>query len=290
MRPRRSMLFAPASDLRKAEKAMSLEADGVILDLEDAVAVSEKVRARSLALDMLGRAGGKAVYVRVNSVTSPFVVGDLLAVMGGRPSGIMLPKAESAEEVQRVDWLMSQLEKEYALPPGKVELIPLIETARGVINAYEIACACARVKCLAFGAIDYTLDIGTSLSAEGNEIFYARAHLVVASRAAGCEPPIDTVFPDLKNFEGFARECRFARGMGYQGKLVIHPSQIGPANEIFSPTQKEIEYARKVVEAFEKAESEGVAAVQLEGKFIDYPVAAWARRVLEVASRLGCKN
>jgi len=286
MKPRRSLLFAPASDLRKAEKALSLDADGVILDLEDAVALAEKIKARSLALDVLGRAGGKAVYVRVNGVASPFLVGDLMAVMGGRPAGIVLPKAESAEEVKRVDWLMGQLEKEYEIP-DQIELIPLIETARGVINAYEIAAAGARVKCLAFGAVDYTLDIGTSLSAEGDEIFYARAHLVVASRAAGREAPIDTVYPDLKNPEGLARECRLARRLGYQGKLVIHPAQIGPVNEIFSPTEKEIAYARRVVEAFREAESRGVAAVQLEGKFIDYPVAVWAERILAIAGCLG---
>ncbi|RKO67261.1 HpcH/HpaI aldolase/citrate lyase family protein [Desulfofundulus salinus] len=286
-KPLRSFLFAPASDLRKVDKALSLDADAVILDLEDAVAVSEKVRARSLVLDVLGRTSREGIYVRVNGVNTRWIVGDLMAVVGGRPAGIMLPKAEDAEEVRRVDWLIGQLEREYGLPTGEMELIPLVETARGVMNAYEVATSCPRVKRLAFGAVDYTLDICTSLTGQGTEIFYARSHLVVASRAAGIEGPIDTVYPNIKDEEGLAEECRLVRSLGFAGKLVIHPAQLGPVNEIFSPTPREIDYAAKVAQAFAQAEAEGIAAVQLEGKFIDYPVAAWARRTLAIARALG---
>ncbi|AEG14931.1 CoA ester lyase [Desulfofundulus sp. TPOSR] len=286
-KPLRSFLFAPASDLRKVDKALSLDADAVILDLEDAVAVSEKVRARSLVLDVLGRMNREGIYVRVNGVNTRWIVGDLMAVVGGRPAGIMLPKAEDAEEVRRVDWLIGQLEREYGLPAGEMELIPLVETARGVMNAYEVATSCPRVKRLAFGAVDYTLDIGISLTGQGTEIFYARSHLVVASRAAGIEGPIDTVYPNIKDEEGLAEECRLVRSLGFAGKLVIHPAQLGPVNEIFSPTPREIDYAAKVAQAFAQAEAEGIAAVQLEGKFIDYPVAAWARRTLAIARALG---
>ncbi len=281
MKPYRSALFVPSSDLRKAEKALSLNADCIILDLEDAVAISEKSNARSIALDILTRASNKAIYVRINGIYTPFVLNDLMVVMKGNPAGIILPKAESKEEILRVDWLLSQLENEYKLSLGRVGLIPLIETAKGVLNAYEIASACTRVRCLAFGSIDYTLDIGTSMSAEGQEIFYARAHLVVVSRAAKCGAPIDTVYPEIRNVDGMRAESILARQLGFQGKLVIHPSQIEIANEIFSPTEKEIEYARKVIKAFKEAESQGIAAVQIEGKFIDYPVAAWAQKVLD---------
>jgi len=281
VKPYRSALFVPSSDLRKAEKALSLNADCIILDLEDAVAISEKSNARSIALDILTRASNKAIYVRINGIYTPFVLNDLMVVMKGNPAGIILPKAESKEEILRVDWLLSQLENEYKLSLGRVGLIPLIETAKGVLNAYEIASACTRVRCLAFGSIDYTLDIGTSMSAEGQEIFYARAHLVVVSRAAKCGAPIDTVYPEIRNVDGMRAESILARQLGFQGKLVIHPSQIEIANEIFSPTEKEIEYARKVIKAFKEAESQGIAAVQIEGKFIDYPVAAWAQKVLD---------
>lgn len=285
--PLRSLLFAPATDLRKVDKALSLDADATILDLEDAVAVSEKVRARSLVVDVLSRARRAGVYVRVNGVNTPWVVGDLLAVVGNRPAGIMLPKAESPEEVRRVDWLIGQLEQEYGLLPAEIELIPLIESARGVAGAGAVASSCPRVKRLAFGAVDYTLDMGIKLTGTGQELFYARSQLVVASRAAGLEGPIDTVFINLQDEAGLREECRVVRELGFSGKLVIHPAQIAPVNEIFSPAPGEIEYAAKVVRAFAEAEALGVAAVQLEGRFIDYPVAAWARRILSIARGLG---
>ena len=283
---RRSFLFAPATDLRKVDKALSLDADAVIIDLEDAVAVSEKVRARSLVVDVLSRVRRDGIYIRVNGVNTPWILGDIMAVLGNRPAGIMLPKAECQEEVRRVDWLIGQLEMEYALPPGKIELIPLVETARGVANAGAVASSGSRVRRLAFGAVDYTLDMGIRLTEEGHELFYARSQLAVASRAAGIEGPIDTVNIDLKDEARLRSDCRLARQLGFAGKLVIHPAQIAPVNEAFAPTPAEIEYAAKVVRAFDKAEAAGVATVQLEGKFIDYPVAAWARRVLSIAQTL----
>ncbi len=286
-RLRRSFLFAPATDLRKVDKALSLDADAVIIDLEDAVAVSEKVRARSLVVDVLSRVRRDGVYIRVNGVNTPWILGDIMAVLGNRPAGIMLPKAECQEEVRRVDWLIGQLEIEYALPPGNIELIPLVETARGVANAGAVASSGPRVRRLAFGAVDYTLDMGIVLTDEGRELFYARSQLAVASRAAGIEGPIDTVNIDLKDEARLRKDCQLARQLGFSGKLVIHPAQIAPVNEAFSPTPAEIEYAARVVRAFDKAEAAGVAAVQLDGKFIDYPVAAWARRVLGIAQTLG---
>jgi citrate lyase subunit beta / citryl-CoA lyase len=284
---RRSFLFAPSTDLRKVDKALSLDADAVIIDLEDAVAVSEKVRARSLVVDVLSRIRRDGIYIRVNGINTPWLSGDIMAVLGNHPTGIMLPKAECPEEVRRVDWLIGQLEMEYDLTPGKIELIALVETARGVANANAVASCCPRVKRLAFGAVDYTLDMGIGQTDEGQELFYARSQLAVASRAAGLEGPIDTVFTNLKDETGLRKECEVARQLGFSGKLVIHPGQIGPVNEAFSPTAREIEYAAKVVQAFDKAEASGVAAVQLDGKFIDYPVAAWARRILSTARTLG---
>lgn len=289
-RPLRSFLFAPATDLHKVDKALSLDADAVILDLEDAVAISEKTRARGLVVDILSRVTRQSIYVRVNGITTPWVVGDLMAVVGNRPAGIMLPKAECAEEVRHVDWLLGRLETEYALPEGGMELIPLVETARGITEARNIAGSCARVKRLAFGAVDYTLDMGIKLTGKGDELFYARSGLVVGSRAAGIEGPIDTVYVNLKDEAGLREECRLARTLGFSGKLVIHPAQIGPVNAAFSPDANEIQYAARVVRAFEEAEAAGVAGVQLEGKFIDYPVAAWARRVLSTARALGLEE
>lgn len=285
--PLRSFLFAPATDLRKVDKALSLDSDAVILDLEDAVAISEKVKARNLVVDVLGGTRREGVYVRVNGVNTPWVVGDIMAIVGNRPMGIMLPKSECPEEVRRVDWLMGQLEKEHNLPAGKIELLPLIESARGVAAACRVASSCERVKRVAFGAVDYTLDMGIRLTPHGNELFYARSQLAVACRSAGLEGPIDTVYVNIKDDDGLRKECMHVRELGFSGKLVIHPSQIGVANEVFSPSPVEVEYAAKVVRAFEEAEMMGIAAVQLDGKFIDYPVAALARRILEKARGLG---
>ena len=236
---------------------------------------------------MLSRAKHDALYVRINGVNTPWAVGDIMAVVGNSPAGIVVPKAECAEEVRRVDWLVAQLEKEYGLPGARIELIPLVESARGVAAACSVASSCPRVKRLAFGAVDYTLDMGIKLTGEGSELFYARSHLAVASRAAGLEGPIDTVYVNLKDDAGLREDCRVARDLGFSGKLVIHPAQIGPVNDIFSPSPAEIDYAAKVVSAFDKAEADGIAAVQLDGKFIDYPVAEWARRTLSVARSLG---
>ncbi len=284
---RRSFLFAPATELRKVDKALSLDADAVIIDLEDAVAVSEKVRARSLVVDVLSRVRRDGIYIRVNGAKTPWILGDIMAVLGNRPAGIMLPKAECQEEVRRVDWLIGQLEMEYALPPGQIELLPLVETARGVANAGAVAASGPRVRRLAFGGVDYSLDMGISLTEEGEELFYPRSQLAVASRAAGIEGPIDTVNVNFKDEARLRKDCQIARQLGFSGKLVIHPAQIAPVNEAFSPTASEIDYAAKVVRAFDKAEAAGVAAVQVDGKMIDYPVAASARRILRIAQSLG---
>lgn len=287
IRPLRSLLFAPAIDRRKVDKALSLDADAVIVDLEDAVAVAEKVRARSMVVDLLSRVQRDALYFRVNGANTPWILGDIMAVVGNSPAGIVLPKAECSEEVRRVDWLISRFEIEYGLAPGKIELIPLIESARGVAAACSVATSCTRVRRLAFGAVDYALDMGISRTGKGTELFYARSHLVVASRAAGIEGPIDTVFVNVKDNAGLVDECWHARELGFSGKLVIHPSHIKPVNDVFSPSLPEIEYAAKVVAAFDHAEAEGITAVQLDGKFVNYPVAQRARLTLNIALYLG---
>jgi len=278
----RSMLFVPATDTGKINKALASKADCVVLDLEDSVAKSEKKAARLTIRDVLKVQEKRHVYVRVNSVDTPFLYGDLTTIIPSRPTGIMLPKVESADHIKWVDWLIGQLESEAGLLIGQIKLIALVETGCGVIQATTIAAASSRLKCIAFGAIDYTLDIGTKLSRDGHELFYARSHLVVASRAGGCEQPIDTVYPNFRDAEGLKRECEVVKSLGYQGKMIIHPVQIEIVNNIFSPTPEEIIYARKVVEAFEAAEMQGVASITLDGKMIDYPVMKRAKQMLEI--------
>lgn len=279
----RTVLFAPANDLRKAGKALLLEADGVVLDLEDAVAFSEKRKARITIQEALNLPRKGRVFVRINSAQSDFILGDLLAVVGSsKIDGIVLAKTESAEEVRQVDWLITKLEKERELPKGQLEVVPFIESARAVLDSHVIASACSRVHRLFFGGIDYLLDIGASYSKEA--LFFARSQLVAASRAAGIESPIDTVYPDLKDDEGLIADAWQARLLGFQGKLVIHPRQVGPINEVFTPSEAEIEWARKIVTAFEEAEAGGVAVIQVDGKMIEYPIVNRARQILALAN------
>jgi citrate lyase subunit beta / citryl-CoA lyase len=281
MKRYRSMLFVPGSDRKKIKNALASNADCLILDLEDAVALSEKDSTRILIRDVLKKRKGRQAYVRINGIDTPFCYQDLKTVIPSQPTGIMLPKAESAYHIKCIDWLITQLEAEAKLAVGQIALIPLIETGSGVIHAAEIAGASPRLKCLAFGAVDYTLDIGTKLSGEGHELFYARSHIVAASREGCCEQPIDTVYPDFRDAEGLRRESTSVRNLGFQGKMVIHPDQIGIVQELFSATPEELSYARKIVAAFNAAEKQGIASVNLDGKMIDYPVMKRAKQLLE---------
>lgn len=280
----RSLIFAPASDTRKMTKAFSLGADGVILDLEDAVAYNRKDFARQQLVSFLtGRpAQNCPTFVRVNDANSLHILADLEAVVGRDKdiTGIFLAKTEQADDVKHVDWVLNLMENKHGLPPGKIELVPFVESALGIENAYNIATACPRVKRLAFGGNDFTTDTGTSYSATGEEFFYARSRLVVTSRAAGIEPPLDTVCPFIKDTALLEDDARRARKLGFQGKMVIHPQQVEPVNEIFSPTAEEVAQARKLIEAFEKAEAEGTGVIQVEGKMVEYPIVERARRIL----------
>jgi citrate lyase subunit beta/citryl-CoA lyase len=215
----------------------------------------------------------------------------LEAVMGKHVDGIVAAKVEHPTDVEKLDWYMAHLERRHCLAPGTVDLIPLVENARGVENVLAIASAVPRVKRLVFGAVDYTADLGVQLSADTPALLYARSRVVNASRAAGLEPPIDTAYLELGNPEGLVRDASTARQLGYQGKLVIHPDQIEPVNRVFTPSDQEIDFARKVVEAFAQAEAAGHAAITLEGgKFVDYPVVHQARRLLQLAAEVSSKS
>jgi citrate lyase subunit beta/citryl-CoA lyase len=281
------MLFAPGNHPRKIEKVFGVGADAVILDLEDAVAIREKVAARQAVVEALKKPRSCKGYVRVNALDTPFCYGDLLAVVGRWLDGVVLPKAESAAHVLTVDWLLTQLERERDLPAGGIDLIPIIETGRGVAAVKEIAGSGPRVKRLAFGAADYTRDIGMRWTLEESELAPTRAAIVLASRVAGIEPPIDTPFLHVgKHRDSLHRTTERARDIGFQGKLCIHPEQIDPVNQVFTPTEKEIAEARKIVEAFAAAEAGGSASIQVDGQFVDYPIVEKAKRILEMARQI----
>jgi len=285
----RTMLFAPANDLRKAGKAMMLNADGTVLDLEDAVALSEKENARNALKEALLLPRRGDVFIRVNSVQTDFILSDLLAAVTEGVKGLVVAKSETAEEIRQVDWLISKIEKERGLTPGCMEIIPFIESANAIINAFSIASSSPRISRMFFGGVDYVLDIGTTFSKGGSEIFYARSQLVVASSAAGIEPPIDTVYPHFKDIEGLVADANAVRQMGFQGKLAIHPGQIEPLNEVFSPTPEEIAWATKIVAVFDESEAKGQAIFQVDGKMIEYPIANRARRIIALADQIAKK-
>lgn len=278
----RSFLFAPGNHARKVEKVFDCGADHVILDLEDAVAKAEKVATRAAVVAALKRPRRGGAYVRVNAFNTEFCYGDAVAVVGPGLDGIILPMVESREQIVAFDWLVAALERERGLPPGGIDIIPIIETARGIAQAQAIAAAGTRVKRMAFGAGDYTLDLNMEWTLAESELEHARAEMVVASRAAGLEGPIDTVWVHIKDLEGVASSARRARQLGFQGKMCIYPPQVERVNAAFTPTETEIAFARRVVAAFEKAEREGSSSIQLDGFFIDYPIVYKAQRTLDL--------
>jgi len=281
IQPLRSFLFAPGNHARRVEKALSLQADAVILDLEDAVATAEKRTTRDAVIAALTRPRRPLLYVRVNAVDTEFCYGDLAAIVRPGLDGIILPKVESAGGLATVDWLLAQIEREHGLVSRAIELIPIIETARGLNQIDAILASGTRVKRVAFGAGDFTLDVNMAWSRNEAELTYARAKIATASRAAGIEAPLDTVWIDLADEEGLEASARTALGFGFQGKMCIHPNQIAVVNRVFTPSEAEIALAERVVAAFARAEAEGSAAIQLDGKFIDYPIVYRAQRVLE---------
>ena len=285
----RTMLFAPGNRPRMLEKVGACGADAVILDLEDAVPIAEKVVTRTVVRAAVGAITTCPVYVRINPLDpraafSQAIGGaDLQAVACAQLHGVLLPKVEEAADVQHAERLLSALEQVHGLATGAIDLLPILETARGIHNAYAIATAGTRVKRLAFGAGDFTRDIGVRWSRREVESQFARSALVIASRAAGIEPPVDSVWVDLRDQRGLVRSARLARQLGFQGKMLIHPSQVEPVQAVFSPTPQELDWARRVVAAFQEAEQRGAAAIQLDGQFIDYPIVASAQRLLALA-------
>lgn len=270
----RSLLFVPGHIMRMIHKAATLPADAIIFDLEDAVPLPDKETARVLVRDTMAavKSGGAYIFVRINALTTNLTAEDIKHVATKDLDGILLSKAEAGSDVCQVAGMLEEKEKALGLATGTFKIIPLVETAKGVINAYEIAAASARTVAVGFGAGDYYRDLGrsvASLTPEQTELLYARSQTVVASRAAGV-PALDTVFfGRLTDKEGLAREAQHALQLGYKGKMTIHPDQVEVVNRIFTPPPEEAEYARRVVAAFEEAQSRGLGAISFEGKMID---------------------
>jgi citrate lyase subunit beta/citryl-CoA lyase len=290
----RTALFVPGNRPDRIDKAFHTEADVVIVDLEDAVPPSEKERSRSVVREKVAQYRERMILVRVNALGTPFIEGDLGEAIVSGVKGIILPKVERDDDIHDMNTLLLEVEKKRSLPEGSIRLFPLIESAAAVQHVYDIVSAKTepeRIYTVAFGAADYTLDMGIEMSMEGVELFYARSRIPIACKAAGIAAPIDTPFMiDLRNTEALVADARRAKELGFQGKLVIHPQQIEPCNRIFSLTQEEIAKAERIIQAFKEAEAAGTAAVQLEGKFIDYPVVQRSRDILAIAAAMSNKT
>jgi citrate lyase subunit beta/citryl-CoA lyase len=288
--PIRTALFVPGNRPDRVDKAAGTAADRVIIDLEDAVAVSQKEETRTRVRDKIIAHKDRGVLVRINGLETNFFGGDLKAVVVKELGGIVLPKTENSHQVDKIHRLLVDLEKKQGLNAGGIAVILLTESALAIQNIFQILSAAIELNrefLVAFGAADYALDMGIEITKDGRELIYPRSRIAVACRAAGIAPPLDTPFMiDLKDIEALKDDAARAKQLGFQGKLCIHPNQIEPVHVIFTPTAEEISFARRVVDAFEAEEAGGSAAIQVDGKFVDYPVVERSRRILRLASKI----
>jgi citrate lyase subunit beta/citryl-CoA lyase len=261
----------------------------VIVDLEDSVAVHEKEQTRAAVADALKRPRRGRGYVRVNAPSTPFCYGDLVATVHKGVDGVVVPKVESAADLHAIDWLIAALERERGMPEGSIDVMPQIETAAGVQRIDRILQARSlrpysgpwRVKRVAFGAADYGHELGLAPTLDEPELADARARIVLASRAAGVQGPIDSPWFHFKEAEAFQRALERSRRGGFQGRLCVHPDQIAPVNRPYLPSGEELARDERIVAAFEAAEARGAAAIQVDGQMVDYPVVHRARAVIE---------
>lgn len=284
---RRSMLFIPGNAPKMMMNCPYLPADAIIFDLEDAVSPAEKDAARVLvrngvqAMDLTGI----EVIVRINSVDTPYWQKDLDTIVPCKPDLIMLPKSSTEQDVQTAAAYLDACEKKLGIPAGSIGLMPLIETALGIENAFRIASASDRVKAIFLGAEDLSADLRCKRTKEGAEILYARGRMVMAARAANIDV-YDTPFTDVEDDAGMLADAKFAKSLGFTGKAAINPRHVDTINAVFSPTEAEIAYAHEVMDAIAEAKAQGKGAIALHGKMIDAPIVARAQQTLDAAAQI----
>lgn len=281
---RRSMMFLPGNSPSMLINGCVLPADSLILDLEDAVAPDQKDAARELVRGALKHFdfGRREIVVRINDLESPYWEADLAAILPGMPSVLMPPKVASGATIQKLSAALEAKEKELGLADGCFKILPLIETAMGVEKALEIAQASPRVVALFLGGEDLSADLRCPRTKEGKEIFYARTRLIVAARASGIDV-IDTPFTDTDDLEGLKKDASFARSLGFSGKAVISPRHLETVNQVFSPGEKEILWAKDVMAVIAEGKRLGKGAVSLHGKMVDKPIVMRAEQILATA-------
>lgn len=275
----RSVLFVPGTRRDRFAKAIASGADGVILDLEDSVDPARKAEARETVAAFLSTPPDTSslVFVRVNAPGSPWIEDDVACVRGlSGVHGVVMPKVESPGAIEAVA---------RRVPSGRV--VPLLETARGILHAAAIAAADADVPVLLFGAEDLTAELGIARTVDGEELVHARAQVVLAAAATGAEP-LDAVFTSLADLDGLRADARRARAVGFRGKMAIHPDQVPVINEVFTPSAEDVDRARRLVAGFEAAHAEGV--IRVNDQMIEAPVVARARRILALADAIASRT
>ncbi len=284
-RLRRALLFMPGDDMKKIRKGASLDVDCIIMDLEDGVALSQKEEARYTVREALLAEdldfGASERLVRLNP-PSQWQADDLAVTIEGNPDGYVLPKVESAYDVQLVAAALTEYERQMGYRIGRIKLMAIIESALGVVNLKEIAQSDSRLVALMFGAEDFSSDVGATRSIEGREVFYGRSAVVVHAAAYGLQA-IDTPYVDLNHIDGLITDTSQAMQLGYTGKLAIHPKQIAPIVAVFMPTDDQIAFAQQLIEAHHLFQASGAGVFNYQGKMVDMPMIRAAEHVLRRA-------
>jgi citrate lyase subunit beta / citryl-CoA lyase len=288
MRLRRSMLYVPGNMPGMLQNIPVFEADGVMIDLEDAVPLVEKDSARLLTRNFLKsyQERNKEMFVRINALDTPYAADDLREILPALPDGIRLPKADNPEIVERLDTLLTEGEERLGLPIGHFKIIPSIESAQGVLNCVETARASRRLVALAFGAEDYTASMEIDRTKTGEELFSARTQVVWAAKAAGVQA-IDSIFSDVNDMEALRAETLLVKRLGFTGKSLVNPRQIEVIHEVFRPTAAEIQNALAVMDAIKRAREMGTGVISLKVKMVDAPVVTRAARTIREGVAFG---
>jgi len=287
-RPRRSLLYIPGNNPGMLQNCSIYGSDGVLLDLEDSISISEKDAARKLVKHALLSLdfGTVEKVVRINGRDTPFFEADLAEIVPAAPDAVRLPKVDSAEDVIETDRIISRIEAEHGLVPGSVGIQAMLETARAIVNVNSIAAASPRLVGLTLGGQDLAADLGIKATKLGLELLFARSAVVIAAKAFGLQA-FDTVYTDVADLEGLAEAAAISVSLGFSGKAAIHPSQISVIHAAFTPEEKEVAKAAKIVAAAKEAEARGLGVIAVDGRMVDAPVVAQAARILELAALAG---
>ena len=283
----RSLIFVPGNRANMLERALDFDADIIMVDLEDSVPAAEKVNAREVAREWVPKLqeAGQRVMVRLNALDTGLTRDELAAVISPHLYGVSVGKTESAWDLQEIERIIAPLEARAGLAPGQVKIIPWIESAKAMVNVHAMASASPRIIAIAFGAEDFTNDMGIQRTDDGDEVYHARATVAIAARAAGVAS-LDSPYVAFRNPEGLRKDAGVARQLGYTGKFAIHPAQVETINELFSPLTDDVAYARRVMDAWYEAEANGRGSLALDGKMVDVPVVKRAQNLLALVDEI----